>query len=172
MNSERLAIVDNNNNVIGETLREEIYEQAHHHRIVHVMLVDTQGRILLQKRRQEDGSLALSSSMGGHVKSKESYSVAANRELREEYKIDYDHELKPVGDITFTDTRADTRGMKKFIQVFTAQIDNTLILKSAEAESAHFFSLEEIQAMAEENRELFHPELRDILESFFQIVFL
>lgn len=168
MNSEYLDIVDETNTIIGVSTRKEVYERGFNHRIVHVMLENSEGQLLLQQRvQEEDGSLAWSSSVGGHVGKGENYSEAAGRELSEEYETQTFLELETMGDISST----DPRGMTKFIRAFKARVTEPMFLRSSEAEVAIFFSLEEIQMMADEDGNLFHSELRIILASFYHIKF-
>ena len=84
---EKIDVVDGNDNVVGESTREEAHAKGLLHRIVHVIIRNSKGEILLQKRSKNDGIGNWDASVGGHVDTGESYEQAAKREMMEEVGI-------------------------------------------------------------------------------------
>lgn len=86
---EIFDIVDNNDRVIGTAPRSEIHAKGLLHRAVHLWIFHPDGRLLLQKRSltkdREPGRWT--SSVSGHVNSKEDYDTAMHREIPEEIGV-------------------------------------------------------------------------------------
>jgi len=81
-----LPIFDEDDQQIGEAMLEEILNKGLLHRVIHVIIEDENGRVLLQKRsmnvRTDPG--AWDFSVGGYVDPGENYEQSAVRELSEE----------------------------------------------------------------------------------------
>jgi isopentenyldiphosphate isomerase len=89
--NELLDIVDENDLVVGKTTRSKIYKQGlQNHRVINAFLQNSKGQIWVNRRSKNvsmfPGGLDLS--VGGHVKSGESYEQALKREVKEELNID------------------------------------------------------------------------------------
>lgn len=94
---EQFTVVDENDLIVGyKTRRECHHDPSIIHRAVDVVLFDSAGNILLQKRsRQKDtypGYYTVSAS--GHIDKGESYEAAARREMEEELGIERALRLK------------------------------------------------------------------------------
>ncbi|MEK7067756.1 MAG: NUDIX hydrolase [Patescibacteria group bacterium] len=88
---EFLDIVDENDNVIGNKRRSEVYkERLSNFRVVNVFIVNSKGEIWIPRRSADKRIFpsCLDMSMGGHVESGESYEDALKREMQEELNID------------------------------------------------------------------------------------
>lgn len=87
---DRLSIVDDDDRVIGSATRREIHLNGMKHRSVHIVVVNSRGRILLQKRSAKKDSHPgfWDISVGGHVDVGEEYDDAARREIAEELGIE------------------------------------------------------------------------------------
>jgi isopentenyldiphosphate isomerase len=88
---EILEIVDALGNVIGSARRQELHgNPALIHRVVHVLVFNRKGCLLLQKRSlsKDVAPGKWDTSVGGHVNPGESGIDAARREMREELGID------------------------------------------------------------------------------------
>ena len=84
---ERFEIVDEDDRVIGTALRSECHgNPALIHRVAHVLVVNAQGALLLQKRAacKDIQPGRWDTSVGGHLDPGETYHQAAVREMREE----------------------------------------------------------------------------------------
>jgi isopentenyl-diphosphate delta-isomerase type 1 len=97
MDDEVLEVVDARGTVVGSAPRSELHgNPALLHRVVHVLVFNSRGQLLLQKRSQsKDVAPGLwDTSVGGHVVPGEDAAAAAQRELTEELGV-------PMADLTF-----------------------------------------------------------------------
>lgn len=158
MNQELLDIVDDNDNVVGFAPREDIYNNSHMHRIVHILIFNSSGKMLLQKRSKTKSFAPLhwSTAVGGHVQSGEGYKEAALREFEEELGVKVEVEF------LYKDIYSDNRGLKKFIAVYKTIYDGEFMINKEEVESVAYFSLDQIREMIAKD-EKFHPEILYIL---------
>jgi len=161
---EFLDIVDDQDEVVGKASIKEIYDKKLPHRIIHVLIFNSEGKIVLQMRSKEKKFCPQHwcTSVGGHVSSGESYEEAAGREFEEE--LGKSEEISLIGN----DVYEDGRGLKKFLRVFKTTFDGPFEINQEEVESVDYFSLEEIQEMINKG-EKFHPELLFLLEKYFMI---
>jgi len=83
---EILDVVDADDRVVGEALRSDIHANGLMHRSVHILVVNSSGKLLTQRRGlHKDCDPGLwDTSAAGHVSRGELYETAANRELHEE----------------------------------------------------------------------------------------
>ena len=87
---EMLEVVDKNGNVVGLVRRSEAHgNPALIHRVVHVLVFDREGGLLLQKRsmNKDVAPGKWDTSVGGHVHPGEDILEAAKRETKEELGI-------------------------------------------------------------------------------------
>ena len=84
--SELLDIVDAKDQVTGVATRGEVHAHGLRHRSVHVLVFNSEGSVLLQKRSKHKDQFAgmWDSSCAGHVEAGQSYLETAPRELQEE----------------------------------------------------------------------------------------
>lgn len=88
---ELLEVIDAEGRVLGLRRRDEIHgDPSLRHRAVHVLVENSAGELLLQKRSQQKKVQPgrWDTSVGGHVDPGESYEQAALRELGEELGIE------------------------------------------------------------------------------------
>jgi len=91
MHDEMLDIVNERGEVIGQATRREIHsDNSLLHRVVHLLLLNSRGEILLQKRSPSKDTAPgrWDTSVGGHVNRGEGIEEAVLRETREELLID------------------------------------------------------------------------------------
>lgn len=91
MADELLDIVDQNDQVIGQRTRSEIYSQGlSNFRVVNAFLINDKGQLWIPRRSKNKRifPLCLDTSMGGHVETGEKYEEAFAREMMEELRID------------------------------------------------------------------------------------
>jgi isopentenyldiphosphate isomerase len=88
---EILDIVDENDCVIGQKKRSEIYRQRLcNFRVVNAFVVNSLGQLWIPRRSAHKSifPLCLDVSMGGHVETGETYEYALQRELKEELNLE------------------------------------------------------------------------------------
>ena len=89
-NIELLAVVNDRGEIIKHLPRSEVHgNPSLMHRVVHVLVFNLKGDLLLQKRSMNKDVAAgkWDTSVGGHVNSDESLTEAAKREMEEELGI-------------------------------------------------------------------------------------
>lgn len=90
MHEEILEIVDTDGNIIGTAPRSEIHgNPSLLHKVVHVLVFNDKGELLLQKRsmNKDVAPGKWDTSVGGHVPNGEDLITAAKREMEEELGI-------------------------------------------------------------------------------------
>ncbi|MDO8509981.1 MAG: NUDIX domain-containing protein [bacterium] len=161
---ELIGVVDNNDNFIGTASRDEINEKKLCHRIVHVLIFNTEGKMALQLRSPNLPFCPnhWSTAVGGHVQPNETYKDGAFREFNEE--------LGTICPIQFLakDYYSLPNSAAKFITTFTAKYDGPFDPDPKSVQKIIFFNLDEIQTMIN-NKEKFIPELLFILNKYYQI---
>jgi isopentenyl-diphosphate delta-isomerase type 1 len=91
MDEELIEIVDSGGKVLGVAPRSEVHgNPALMHRVVHVLVFNARGELLLQKRSmaKDVAPGRWDTSVGGHVDPGETLEEAAKRELSEELGVD------------------------------------------------------------------------------------
>ena len=90
---ELLNIVDNDDKIIGEKTREEIYKEGLLHREIHVYFITPQKELIFQHRAKDKYTYPdlLDATVGGHVEIGDSYEKTAIKETREETGLDLDY---------------------------------------------------------------------------------
>ena len=89
-NNEILEVVDEKGDVLKLAKRYEIHsDPSLMHRVVHVLVFDNKGRLLLQKRscNKDVAPGKWDTSVGGHINPGEDIHEAAKREMKEELGI-------------------------------------------------------------------------------------
>ncbi len=93
--NELMDVVDDHDNVIGQAPRSEIHRQGKaNFRAINAFLENSRGELFILRRSPELTSFpcALDMSVGGHVKSGETYEAAFRREAREELGLEIEQE--------------------------------------------------------------------------------
>ncbi len=160
---EFLDIVNTNDTVIGRASREEVYKQKLTHRIAHVFVFNTQGKLLLQLR---SGNVDFFphcwvTSVGGHVMSGETPEQAAHRETMEEIGVKL--KLAPA----YYELYDDPRGLKKFLYTFTAEHNGPFTHDAHDVTELRFVPLQKVWGMIRDG-EPFHPELLFLLNKHYK----
>lgn len=160
---ETFDIVNEQDEVVGAASQKEVYDQQLTHRIAHVMILNNQGEILLQKRGETCSYLPgfWSTSVGGHVRSGETYEAGAAREAEEELGIKVS-DLKLIGKEMFL----VRPGFKKFLSIFVSNHPGPYTNLAGKVSESTFFSVGKIKEMILQG-EKFHPELIFVLEKYF-----
>lgn len=139
MHNEFLAVVDEHDRIIDHRPRNEIHALKLRHRAVHILVFNTQGQLLLQKRSlQKDLNKGLwDTSAAGHVDAGETYASCAPRELQEELGVSAAltalFKLEPTPEL----------GME-FIQVYQCRHSGPFQLAPAEIDECRWLERSEI----------------------------
>lgn len=157
--TETVDIVNEHDEVIGQSDVKKAHAEKLLHRIVHVLILNHAGELALQLRGKKKSFLPgyWCTSVGGHVKSGESYEDAAIRECREELGTTTPKMSKAYYDLYESVERGNL-----FLTTYVATYDGPFYPNPDEVEKIQFFPIEEVKRMAESGEKL-HPELKFLL---------
>ncbi|MFH0948862.1 MAG: NUDIX domain-containing protein [Candidatus Aenigmatarchaeota archaeon] len=135
-------IVDENDKIIGKASRKECHTKGLWHRAVHILIINSKGEILLQKRCMKKDLYKgyWTDAASGHVDSGENYEETAKREMVEELGISIKLE-------NLFDCKQYTGNDNEFIRVFLGRHNGSFRINKDEIEFVEFFSFEEIMKM-------------------------
>lgn len=150
---EMLAVVDENDKVIGSERRDVIHRDGLTHRAVHIFALSPAGEIFLQKRsRLKDNCPGLwDSSAAGHVDADEEYDVCAARELEEELGLT-DHDIREVGKLG---AHANTGW--EHVRLYATLTQGKVRFPCVEIEYGQWFTMPQIDEWVEAVPEDFAP---------------
>lgn len=140
---ENVAIVDENNRLIGSATRQQMRRNNLIHRATFILLFNKQGELFVQKRTQSKDVYPgfYEVAAGGVVGFNESYEKAARRELAEEVGIS-GCPLESQFDFFWND-----EGNRVWGRVFLCCHDGPFVLQESEVESGAFLSLDAVWKM-------------------------
>lgn len=134
-----IPIVNEKDEVIGETTIKEAKEKGYIRRISRVFIFDEKGRMLIQFRSKNvhGHPLTWDQAVGGHVDYGESYAEAAVREMKEELGI-----RAPITEILTSYQQSD-----QFEGIFRATInsDTPINFDSHEVEKVEWVKIEDFE---------------------------
>ncbi len=156
---EIFDVVNDRDEVIGQSTRREVHARGLLHRAVHVLVYNQRGQVFLQKRSMAKDSApgCWDSSCSGHLDAGEDYLPAAMRELVEEIglKIAGPHLLTPV---LHSAACADTGN--EFVWVYRLASEGPFVLNPAEIERGEWFALEAVTRAIAEKPEAYARSFR------------
>ena len=159
---EFMNIVNNNDEVIGTTSKDQIYEQKHTHRIVHVLVVNKKrNQVYFQVRSNSTKYLPgyYCTSAGGHVQAGETYEQAAKRKLEEEIGL--------KTPITFLDKQEfHIDNHKRFMGIYLTEAESVSNFTDGEVSNGIFLDLDSAYKLIQNNQKI-HPQLKVIYEWFY-----
>jgi len=156
MSEEWFEIVDEQGGVLGRATRRECHgNPALMHQVVHVLVVDSQGRLFLQKRSADKDIQPgkWDTSVGGHVMPGESLQAAAQREMDEELGV----EGAGLEFLYHYIMRSPVETER--VATFRASWDGPFRINPAEIEEGRFWTVSEI--IAQLGQGLFTPNFED-----------
>ena len=146
--AEIFPIVDQNDNVIGQTTRQDANNNPHIiHRSVNIIIYDKYGKLLIQKRSLTKDTYpnTWAIGVGGHVNYGDEYLSSAIREIFEEIGVTVDvHKLQPIGKILI-----DMPNENEFSQNYEYHSVDELVIhpNSDEVAETKFVSVSEMKSM-------------------------
>lgn len=156
--AELFDVVDADDRVVDRQPRDVVHVNNLRHRAVHMVLFNSAGEILLQKRSLwKDRNAGLwDSAAAGHVEAGETYAAAAARELNEE--IGVSAPLDPVGGLPCSE-----RTGWEFIQVFRGIWDGPVRPAAMEIDTTVWFSPDQVRAWMTSHPGDFSPVFREVM---------
>lgn len=166
--SEKIQIVDENDQPIGVSSRQEAWAKGLYHRLVQIVLRDQDGNFLLQKRSLKKSLYPgrWTNAASGHVDAGETYEISALRELKEEIGVTIP--LEYLGKVLVQFKEGD-KIINQFSGVFIGQIphDASFELSPDEVSEVRWFTLEELRDKTENHPEMFTPAMRQAVKEFY-----
>jgi 8-oxo-dGTP pyrophosphatase MutT (NUDIX family) len=143
---EIVTIVDDQNRVVGSTLRREMRAQRLPHRATYVLVVNSTGELFVQKRTMTKDVFPgyYDPAAGGVVLAGESYLEAAVRELEEEMGI-RNVPLESLFEFYFNDEHSRVWGA-----AFSCTYDGKIVLQKEEVQSGAFIRIAHVLREIEE----------------------
>ena len=157
---EIVAIVDENNVVVGSAPRREMRAKALPHRATYVLVFNSSGALYVQKRTMTKDVFPgyYDPAAGGVVLAGEEYQQGAIREVEEEMGV-RDVPLTPLFQFFHKDERNRVWGA-----AFSCVYDGAVVLQEEEVESGAFKSVADILTMSE--TEPFTPDGLYVLKRY------
>jgi len=138
---EIIEVVDIHGSVISTAARSDVHRNpALIHQVVHVLVFDRQGNLLLQKRSMDKDVAPgkWDTSVGGHVAPGEDIHAAAQRELREELGIE-------IKDIVFLHRYLFTNSCEsELVSTFTGISEGEIVFNKKEIDGVKYWSPKDI----------------------------
>jgi len=167
--TERLTLVDENDQPIAVGDRKEAWAKGYYTRNVRIMLRDQNGRILLQKRSTKKASYPgmWTTAASGHVDEDEDWEVAARRETKEEIGVSVSN-LKLIGSFNFVNDEGKKK-IRQIIRVYEGVIDASteFVLEEDEVEAMKWYGLDELKSLMQETPNDFSPSCRETIKKFY-----
>lgn len=148
---EIVDIVNELNEIIGESSRSEAHKKGHIHRALSVLVLNSKGEILLQKRSAKKSVHPLSwdLSTSEHVLKGESYEEAGLRSLKEELGIEA--EVEKVTEATLQIRKylvgEEIVYEKEIVLMLRGVHEGPFVIDDLEVDSVQYFTIEEIEEM-------------------------
>lgn len=165
--TDPILVVDEMDNPIGSAPMQEVRQQGLIHRIARVMVEDSSGSVLLQKRAEKllwpncwDNSAA------GHVDDGEDYLTAAKRELFEEIGVKAE-DLEEVG-VYYTEGKIGENILKRFNGVFRLVTNDVpMPVSNDEVTEVRWFTVPEVKEFIRTNPDKVTDGLVEVFERYY-----
>lgn len=156
---ELVDVVDENDRVVGKEMKSACHKEGILHRIAAVLLFDSNGRVWLQMRaNDETGNAYMDYTASGHVRSGGNYAETASRELEEEVSSNAELHALPH---TVRESK-DIEGFKirHAIQVYVGKSDGPFRLQKEELSELKAYDMDKIRSLVERDSETLTEGLR------------
>jgi isopentenyl-diphosphate delta-isomerase len=165
---ERIQIVDENDQPISASTRQEAWANGSYYRLVQIVLRDEDGNFLLQKRSLEKPLYPgrWTNAASGHVDEGETYEDSAPRELVEEIGVSVP--LTFVGKF-LVQKATDDKIINQFNGVFEGRVahDTEFKLQPEEVSEVRWFTLKELKEKIAAAPDDFTPAMAQAIEEFY-----
>ena len=167
---EILPLVDESDRIVGAVDRATAHRKGILHRGAMIVVVDSDCRILLQRRsrKKEICPLKWDLSVAEHVKLGESYEQAAVRGLREELGLEASPSELQILRGPHREEHHFSNGLvdNEFITLYVLRYDGGVKIDKDEVEEAKFFTLGEVEGIIRDRKATpwFEKEWRYIRE--------
>ncbi|OYT46293.1 NUDIX domain-containing protein [Candidatus Bathyarchaeota archaeon] len=161
--TEYFYVVDEDDRVVGKATREECHSSKRLiHRSVYVFLLDSEGRLFLQKRSAKKDLYPgyYTGSATGHVEYGETYEEAARRELKEELGID-GVPLKMICKF-----KCFSEIEREISALYVCRYDGQVRLDREEIEEGAFFSIEDVKRAIQKGEKPFAKGFKLAFQEF------
>ena len=160
---EIFDVVDERDEVVGQSTRGEVHRLGLRHRAVHVLVFNRRGEVFLQKRSLKKDTFpgAWDSSTSGHLDSGEDYDICAVRELREEIGLAVE---KPPAQLFKIAACPETDA--EFVRVYRCQAEGPFRLHPDEIETGGWFAPEKVSRWLAEKPQDFAGAFRFIWKKY------
>jgi isopentenyl-diphosphate delta-isomerase type 1 len=166
--SAPIQIVDENDQPTGQATKQEAWAQGLRHRVVRIMIQNSQGRVLLQHRTPTKDIFpnCWDTAAAGHVDAGEDYLPAAHRELAEELGIT-GVELQELGHYESDETHWGHR-FNRFTRVYILHADvEPQKLEAGKVDDARWFDLNEVKALVRDHPNEVTDGLRQVITQYY-----
>lgn len=159
---EIVALVDEQNRVIGSSTRREMRARRALHRACYILVFNSRGELFLQQRTLTKDVYPgyYDTAAGGVVLAGESYDESAQRELAEEMGI-RGVPLQPLFDLYFEDEAVRLWG-----RAYSCVYDGPVVLQAEEVASGRFLPVDEVLRLA--GSEAFTPDGLRVLQLYLE----
>lgn len=142
-----ITFVDEHDNVVGAGTKQEAWEKGVRHRIARILLFNTKGKLLIQKRAAHLASCPdkWDQSAAGHVDAGETYEGAAKREATEEIGIP-DLQLHEQGKLYTDETDEPGKIKRRFNMLYTTVSDAAIRANPDEVSETRWIMPDELAA--------------------------
>ena len=169
MVNEIVDVVNEKDNVIGESFKDECHKKGLWHRAASIFVFNKEGKLLIQKRAPNmSRPNLLCSSASGHLQKGESYEKGAKRELKEELGINC--EIKFIGKFIMEFSYPDGEIDKEHYMLFICNYDGEFNIQEEELSDINFFSIDKLEEMINENGNLFTPGFKQEFQHYLNFV--
>ncbi len=163
LKEEIFAVVNEQDEVIGQERRNEVHQRGLWHRAVHIFIWNKHGQLLLQKRSstKDVAPNTWDSSVAGHVGIGEDYDKAAHREMVEELGVTLPlcqvQKFKACKDLGW-----------EFVWLYEGQSKGPFRFPKNEISELHWWTIQEINRTLQKDPSKFAPSFQYLWEQVAQ----
>lgn len=166
--SAPIAIVNEQDEIIGSATKQEAWAKGLPHRVVRIMIERPDGKILLQHRTPTKDIFpdCWDNSCAGHVDAGEDYETSAPRELYEELGL----EKVPLQELGYYHSDETWQGHRfnRFTRCYKAALEKTpQRLENGKVDAVRWFTIEEIRQLIHEHPDKVTDGLRQVVERYY-----